>query len=57
MERKVKGKARLRSCSDFFSIFLASTIWPMLKQTYGRGGKAGILGLVGVFQQHSLLRF
>lgn len=39
MEMKVKGKVRLRSFSDFFSIFLASTIWPMLKQTYRKGGK------------------
>lgn len=57
MEMKVKGKVRLRSFSDFFSIFLASTIWPMLKQTYGRGGKAVILVLVGVFQQYRLLGF
>lgn len=57
MEMKLKGNFLLRSFSDFFSIFLASTIWPMLKQTYRKGGKAVILVLVGMFQQYSLLEF
>ena len=49
----------MRRFKAFLSIFLASTIWPMLKQTYKekkgeerKRRKAVILDLVGRFQKY-----